>query len=104
MSSKGTLEHLVEGTFRALLICSAIYFGAKYAPYVLKLADGIKEKIVPGSATQHNMLLVPGELKIVPESLQYSDPKLYNAIHIDRYVTSHGKSKLNRTPINDYEK
>lgn len=103
MSSRGTLEHLVEGTFRALLICSAVYLGAKYSPYVLKLADKVKTKIIPGFVSS-SIPLIPNELKEIPESLQYTDPKLYNAILIDRYVTSNANRKVNRTPNNDYGK
>lgn len=91
MSSRGTLEHIVEGTFRALLICSAVYFGAKYAPYVLKIADNVKSKIFSKNVDSYTAVQIPNEQKELPEALQFSDPKLYNSILIDRYVSSTNK-------------
>jgi hypothetical protein len=82
-----SLEKIVEGTFRALLLCSAVYFGAKYASSVLAVADKVKEKIVPQQYLQKNQTLQNSSNE-VPLSLINSDPRLYNAIMINRYMSN----------------
>jgi len=83
----GTLEKIVDGGFRALLICSAIYFGAKYSPYVMKIADKVKERIIHGSSRGEQIAKEQIErYRDPPESLRHSDPRLYNAILIDNMI------------------
>ena len=88
----GVGDKIVEGAFRAVLICSAIYFGAKYAPYVLDLADKVKAKVFPQlcNKTPLNQALDLYRAD-PPQSLMQSNPRLYNAITIDNFVNNSRK-------------
>ncbi len=86
-----TPEKLVEGAFRALLICSAVYFGAKYSPYILHIADNVKERIIPGSShhsTNSDDAVGNGYQRFQdpPQTMMRTNPRLYNAITIDNLV------------------
>jgi len=103
-----TLEKFVDAGFRALLLCSAMYVGAEYSPYVLRVADKIKNRIIPGSSmhnfkssTSNQKALQPCGPIMPPLSLANSDPRLYNAILIEEYVSANN-SAYGAVPSRNY--